>query len=142
MKQTTHFENEIDRLLFREETGKIIGICMEVHRVLGNGFKEMVYKEALENEFLWCDISFEREKAFSINYKGKLLSHYYVADFVINKNIVLEIKAQQGILESHYSQVINYLAVSKCPAGLLINFGGSSLTFKRVALSKNKFHKK
>ena len=135
-------ENGSDHLMYREETGKIIGICMEVHRVLGNGFKEMVYKEALENEFLWQDISFEREQPFTINYKGKQLSHYYVADFVINKNIILEIKAQQGVLESHYTQVINYLAVSKCPVGLLLNFGGPSLTFKRVALSKNKTFKK
>lgn len=139
-RQAVDFENE--KLLYREETGKIIGICMEVHRTLGNGFKEMVYKEALENEFLWQDISFKRERPFTINYKGKILNHFYIADFVINKNIILEIKAQQNLLECHYSQVINYLAVSKCPVGLVINFGGTSLTFKRVALSRNKFVKK
>ncbi len=125
-----------EKFLYKETSGKIIGICMDVHRTLGQGFKEMVYKEALEKEFLWQDISFEREKHYDIKYKGVWLNQYFIADFVINKNIVLEIKAQQGVLETHYAQVINYLAVSKCPVGLLINFGEASLTFKRIALAQ------
>jgi GxxExxY protein len=115
-----------------------------LNKLLWTGM-ESVYQEALAHEFLWQDVSFEREKHFNIKYKGVELRPYYMADFVIEKNIILEIKAQQGVIENHYTQVINYLAVSKCPVALLINFGESSLTFKRVAFSPirqtNKIHK-
>ncbi|TND09416.1 MAG: hypothetical protein FD123_1222 [Bacteroidetes bacterium] len=120
----------------QKETYEIIGICMEVHKELGYGFQEVVYKDALEQEFKWRNIPFEREKKYEINYKGIILPHYYFADFVVRDNIILEVKAQQGVIEDHYCQVINYLAASKCPVGLLVNFGEQSLRYKRLILSK------
>ena len=69
-------------------------------------------------------------------YKGIKIKHHYVADFVFSDNIILEVKAQNQIIEQNFKQTINYLAVSKCRIGLLINFGESSLKYKRVILTK------
>lgn len=119
---------------FQEESFRVIGLCMEVHGILKKGLSEVVYKDAIEFELKSKNIPFEREKKYEIEYKGIILPHYYFADFVISDKIILEIKAQEGILDEHYSQVINYLAISKLKLGLLINFGEDSLQFKRVIL--------
>ncbi len=71
---------------------------------------------------------------FNITYKGNLLPHYYVADFIIDNKIVLEIKAIESLTKSHIKQTLNYLAASKIKLGLLINFGEDSLTYKRILL--------
>ena len=119
---------------FQEESFEIIGLCIDVHKILGKGLSEVVYKDAIEFELKSKNISFEWEKKYEIEYKGVILPHYYFADFVINGKIILEVKAQEGVIEDHYQQVINYLAVSKLKLGLLINFGERSLKFKRVIL--------
>ncbi len=119
---------------FQEETYQIIGICMEVHRILGKGLLEIVYKDAIEYEFKKKSILYEREKKYEVEYKGIILPHYFFADFVVFDNIILEIKAQKGIVDEHYSWVINYLAISKCPLGLIVNFGENSLITKRLIL--------
>ena len=121
---------------FQDETYEIIGACMEVHKDLGRGFLEAVYKDALEIVFDDLKIDYEREKKYEILFRGRKLKHFYVADFLVLKDIVLEIKAQNGLVEDHYDQIINYLAVSKCKVGLIVNFGEKSLKFKRVVLSK------
>ena len=123
--------------LFQDETRQIIGICIEVHRILGKGFSEVVYKDALQWELEQRNILFEREKSYNVHYKEIILKRTYNADFVIFDNIIVEIKAQEGMAEGNAAQVINYLAVSKCPVGLLINFGENSLKFKRFALTKS-----
>ena len=85
---------------YREkETYKIIGLCMEVHKNLGPGLLEIVYKDALEIEFRENNIPFEREKEYSIEYKCKILPHKFYADFIINKDIVLEVKAIKRFFE-------------------------------------------
>ena len=76
-----------------EETYEIIGICMEVHRNLGPGLLEIVYKDALEIELKDKNIPFEREKGFFIEYKGRILPHKFYADFIVNEDIILEVKA-------------------------------------------------
>jgi GxxExxY protein len=119
---------------FQEESFRIIGLCMEVHKILGKGLSEVVYKDAIEYELKSKKIIFERERKYEVEYKGTILPHYYFANFVIDGKIILEVKAQEGVLEEHYCQVINYLAVSKLKLGLLINFGEKSLKFKRVIL--------
>jgi len=118
----------------QEESYEIIGICMEVHRILGKGFLEVVYKDALEYEFQVRGIPYEREKLYKIPYKEIVLRHEFYADFVVHDDIILEVKAQKGIVDEHYKWVINYLAVSKCPLGLIVNFGEDSLKTKRVIL--------
>ncbi len=107
---------------------------MEVHRILGKGFLEIVYKDALEYEFKTQNISYEREKKYEIEYKEIILPHHFYADFVVFDKIILEVKAQQGIVENHFKWVINYLAASKCKLGLIVNFGEDSLITKRVIL--------
>ena len=77
-------------ILFKEESYKIIGACFEVHKILGHGFKEVVYKDALELEFNRLGIPFQREKSFSITYKDQILKHYFVADFIVYNNIFLK----------------------------------------------------
>lgn len=119
-------------LLYNNDTYKIIGICMAVHRELGKGFSEIVYGDALEIEFIDSNINYSREKQFDIIYKGNLLPHKYKADFIIENKIVLEIKAISSLIDSHIKQILNYLAVSKLKLGLLINFGEDSLKTKRV----------
>jgi len=123
-----------DKYPLQKESYQIIGICMEVHRILGRGLLEIVYKDAIEIELKAKEIPFEREKKFEVTYKGVILPHFFFADFVIDKNIILEVKSQKEILDEHYSWVINYLVLSKCTLGLLINFGGNSLVTKRLIL--------
>ena len=105
---------------------------MEIHRVLGKGFSEIVYKDAFEYEFKQRDIYFAREKEYAVNYKGTILPHKFFADFVISDGVILEVKSKKGIIEDHYAQVINYLAISKLEVGLLINFHEKSLEYKRI----------
>ena len=118
----------------QNESYEIIGICMEVHRILGKGFLEIVYKDALEYEFNVRGIPYEREKKYEVQYKEIILPHKFYADFVVFNNIILEVKAQKGIVDEHYRWVINYLAISKCPLGIIVNFGEDSLVTKRLIL--------
>lgn len=107
---------------------------MEVHKVLGKGYSEAVYKDALEIEFKLNNIHFEREKGYDINYKNYKLPRKYFADFVIYNKIILEIKAIEKITSSNLKQTLKYLAISKHRLGLLVNFGEDYLTYKRIIL--------
>lgn len=88
---------------YQDESYEIIGLCMEVHRVLGSGLLEIVYKDALEYELKSRKIKFEREKKYEVEYKEIILPHHFYADFVINNKIILEIKAQTGVVNEHYA---------------------------------------
>jgi len=127
---------QIEKYPLQQESYELIGICMEIHRILGKGFAEIVYKDALSYELRSKGIPFEREKEYQVEYKKIILPHRFYADFVVFDKIILEVKAQKGIAEEQYAQVLNYLAVSKCPLGLMVNFGESSLVVKRVVLSR------
>jgi GxxExxY protein len=117
-----------------QETYKIIGICMEVHRTLGSGLLEIIYKDALEIEFKENNIPFEREKEFEIEYKGKILPHKFYADFIVNEDIILEVKAVKEFSNEHVAQVLNYLKLANSEVGLLVNFQTKSLEYKRYVL--------
>lgn len=99
---------------------------------MGHGFKEAVYKDALECEFLKAGIAFEREKSYTIMYKQEKLKHYFVADFVVCDNIILEIKTGSYIGDPYLKQTLNYLKASGLRLGMVINFGLPSLEFQRV----------
>lgn len=124
----------MSELIYKDESYQIVGICMEVHRQLGTGFLEIVYKDALEIEFERAGISFEREKEYKVSYKGITLPHKFYADFVVFDSIILEVKGVSRIMEAHTAQTINYLKVSGNRLGLLVNFGEESLKTKRVVL--------
>ncbi len=117
---------------FRQKTYNIIGAAMEVHKSLGNGVLEAVYGDAVAIELKARNIPFEREKLFQIHYKGSVLDHHYVADFVCYGDIIVELKAVERLAEVHKSQVINYLHASQLPIALLINFGERSLQYLRL----------
>ena len=121
-------------LLNKEEFYKINGLCMEVHRILGNGLLESVYKDALEYEFKKNEIDFIREKEYKIIYKDIVLGHKFYADFVLMDNIILEVKAVSRIIDEHIKLTLNYLAISKCRLSIIANFGNPSYEFKRLVL--------
>ena len=119
-------------IILKEESYQLIGICMEIHRELGMGFKEIVYKDALEYEFKLKKIEFIREKEFKIQYKDIILPHRYNADFIIYDSIILEVKASYMIVNNFVTQTINYLKASGLQLGIIANFGEKSFTSKRV----------
>lgn len=121
-------------VIYKEEVYRIIGACMEVHTTLGHGFHETVYHEAACLEFEESCIPFKREVNLAIRYKEKRLEKYYVADFICYNSIIVEFKACSSILDAHMGQVINYLKATGFKLGVLVNFGNTSLAYKRIVL--------
>jgi GxxExxY protein len=126
----------MSKLLFEEETYKIIGACMLVHKNLGAGFLESVYHEALETEFKIQQLDFDSKRKLQVYYNDIPLKKYFIADFICFDKIVLEIKAASFLHKDAEAQTINYLKSTNFPVGLLINFGQSSLTWKRFINTK------
>lgn len=118
-------------LLFYKETYLIVGACLKVHSTLGPGFLESVYQEALEIEFSKQKIEFKRQQKLPVYFNNQKLKKYFVADFVCYNEIIVEIKVMPFITQQSNNQVINYLKSTNSSLGLLINFGTSSLTWKR-----------
>ncbi len=121
-------------LLYKEEVFQLVGFCMEIHRELGKGHDEVIYKDALVVELNRARIPFVREKPYEVAYKGVILPHSYYADMVVWDKILIEAKAVERLVDAHVKQVLNYLAASKLRVGLLVNFGSDSLERKRVVL--------
>lgn len=109
----------------------VIGAAMKVHRELGCGFLEAVYQDALEIEFKRLNIPYEREKKLNIYYDGVKLNSYYICDFICFNSLIVELKALKKLSGTEESQIINYLKATKLEKALLINFGESSLIYKR-----------
>lgn len=114
-----------------ELTHKIIGCAMEVHGIMGNGFQEVIYQRALEQEMALQGLEFSREFEMEIHYKGVQIGTRRV-DFFVEGLIMVELKAVIQLEDVHLAQAINYLEAYKMDIGLLINFGSRSLQFKRV----------
>ena len=121
-------------LRFEEETYQIIGAAMKVHGILGPGFTEKVYQEALAIEFAERKIPFEREKEIHATYKGVVLEGTYIPDFICYNKIIVELKAVKELDDVHRSQAINYAKVAGFKLSLLINFGESSLVKERFPI--------
>ncbi len=125
----------MSKIIYQEESFQIMGVIFEVHNNLGSGFSEIVYKDALEYEFMKLNIPYEREKEYQVQYKDTILKHKFYADFVIFNSIILEIKSYVSLNESHIGQCINYLKVSKNKLAILINFSkGHEVEYKRIVL--------
>lgn len=114
------------------QTYAIIGAAMEVHRILGHGFLEAVYQEALACEMLERGIAFEREVALPVCYKGRRLQCAYRADFVCFGEVIVELKALSQLTSVDEAQVINELKATGLHRSLLLNFGAPSLESKRL----------
>lgn len=127
----------MSKLIFEEQSYKIIGSCMNVHKGLGAGFLESVYHEALETEFETQKVPFQSKKKLNVYYKGKALNKFFIADFFCYEKIILEIKAASFLHKDTEAQIINYLKSTNNPVGLLVNFGQSSLTWKRFINAKS-----
>ena len=121
-----------EKIIFKEESYKIIGICMNIHSTLGNGFLEAVYCEVLEKEFVKNNIPYKRVVKLDLFFNGEKLDKKYKADFICFDNIILEIKAVSFIHENFTKQTLNYLKATDKKLGLLINFGEKSLKYKRI----------
>ena len=126
----------MSELLYKDEVFKLVGFSMEIHRELGKGHNEVIYKDAIVVELQRAEIPFNRELKYKVSYKGVILPHHYQADFVVWNKILFEAKAVEMLTDAHVKQVLNYLAASKLELGLLANFGADSLEWKRVVLSR------
>ncbi len=113
-----------------ELTGKVIGCAMTVHRQLGRGFLESVYQNALAHELRKAGIRVECERALTVMYDGVVVGEFS-ADMMIEESVIVENKAVQMLVVAHEVQLVNYLNATGRELGLLINFGGPKLEFKR-----------
>lgn len=122
---------------YSELTSKIIGCAMTVHKLLGNGFQEVIYQRALAIEMRLVGISFSREFEMPIFYREEQIGTRRV-DFLVEGIISVELKAIIKLEDVHFAQAINYLEAYNLEVGLLINFGENSLNFKRLTNKKFK----
>jgi len=119
-------------ILYKDESYKIIGICMRIHSIMGKGFLESVYTEILEKEFIKENILYKREKKLELYFDGVKLKKYFRADFICYNEIILEIKSVSFLHTDFSKQMNNYLQSTRKKLGILINFGESSLVYKRI----------
>jgi GxxExxY protein len=124
-----------ERYKYSEITEKIIGCAMRVHRTLGNGFQEAIYQRALAIEMSKQGLEFERELEMPIFYDEEQIGTRRV-DFFVENKIMVELKALTQLEKVHLSQAINYLEAYQMEIGLLINFGATSLQFKRLTIEQ------
>jgi len=124
---------ETDKLIYADETYKLIGLCMKVHGELGCGFLEPVYQEAFELLLKSEGIPYQREKPMPIYFLGQKLNKEYYADFVCYDKIILEFKAVSSLTSAHEAQLMNYLKASNMKLGLLCNFAEPSFVHRRLA---------
>ena len=116
---------------YKELTRKVIGATMEVHRRLGYGFLESVYESALAVELRNQNILFEQQKPIDVYYKDSLVKQFF-CDFLVDKSLIVEIKTIKQLTHVETGQILNYLKATRMKLGLLLNFGASSLHYKRV----------
>jgi GxxExxY protein len=119
-----------------EITYKINGCAMKVHNTLGNGFQEIIYQRCLAIELRNAGLEFVREKEQTIYYNEEMVGTRR-ADFIVENQVIVELKAIINLEDVHLAQAKNYVVAYDFPIGLLINFGATSLQFKKVFNSKN-----
>jgi GxxExxY protein len=125
-------------LLYRSEVFRIIGAAMEVHTVLGSGFLEPVYQEALELELAARRLPFDSQRQLHICYKGRYLAKTYIVDLILFDTIIVELKALDRLTSREEAQFLNYLKATNLKVGLLINFGSTGkLEWKRMAYTRH-----
>ncbi|HEX2957667.1 MAG TPA: GxxExxY protein [Chitinispirillaceae bacterium] len=125
-------------LKYSEITREIIGAAMAVHSYMGNGFQEVIYQRCLAIELKDRDIQFRREQEMLLFYKNHEVGTRR-ADFIVNSNILLELKALSLLEDEHRAQTLNYLTAYNLEIGLLINFGAKSLQFERFINTRNTY---
>ena len=121
----------MSHILYAELSYKIIGAAMEVHQNLGPGFLETVYESALAHELTLRRVPFSRQHPLHVTYKDQPVGDY-IADLVVNDQIILELKAVTLVAKAHKAQAHNYLAATGMKLAILLNFGGESLEYHRI----------
>ena len=121
---------KVKNFLYEDLSYKIRGACFNVHNTLGGGHKEGIYQKALALELEKCNIKFEREKSLDISYQAKKIG-VYRPDFLINEQIVVELKAVDFVPKDYEVQLLHYLKSTKLPLGFLINFGPKKVEIRR-----------
>jgi GxxExxY protein len=121
------------KILYKDESYRMVGACFEVYNEMGCGFLEAVYQECLEREFGLQHIPFRAQAALTLDYKGEALKQRYTPDFIGYEKIILEIKAVKELANEHRTQVHNYLKATQMKLGLLVNFGHyPKLEYQRI----------
>ena len=113
----------IEPLIYETESYAIRGAIFEVYSILGSGYLEEVYQNALEEEFTLRGVPFEAKRRIDVIYKGRNCGNYYSPDFICYDKIIVEIKAVESIHEKHKAQLMNYLKATGYKVGFLVNFG-------------------
>lgn len=122
-----------DRILYKDLSFKIVGLAMQVHRELGPGFLEKVYENSLMILFAENGISAQAQYPIQVQFHGQIVGDY-IADILVENSIIIELKAQERILQLHKAQTLNYLRATNFRLALLLNFGKISLEYDRIVL--------
>jgi len=125
----------MQRLLYADEVYQIQGAIFEVYKQMGNMWQEEVYQQCLELELLLREIPFDSKKALPIYYKGRSIEKSYIPDLWCFSKIIVELKAVTQLCDEHRRQILNYLRITGCKLGLLVNFGAyPKVVIERYAL--------
>jgi len=128
------------QILYRQLSYKVVGCCFEVYNTLGPLYREIVYQRALEIELRRNGIEFERKKPVEVKYQGEIVYQGEI-DLLVEKLVLLELKAVQVLHPQHVAQVVQYLAATGLRLGLLVNFGSvGKLVYRRIPFGANESH--
>lgn len=118
-----------------EKVYKIIGACMEVHRILGPGFPVDFYRKSLEAELTTKGLAFEKDKTIEVKYKDLAVGELTI-DFIVEGEVVLAVRSQDQLLDTEVQQILRCLAFSETPLGVLVNMGQAKIQYKRILPSR------
>ena len=129
----------MSKLLYEEETYRVLGACFEVYKEKGCGFLEPVYQECMEIELAHQRISFSAQQEVALTYRGQKLQQTYKPDLLCFEKIIVELKAVSQLVDEHRAQLLNYLNGTGFQLGLLVNFGHyPKLEYERIILQHKK----
>jgi GxxExxY protein len=130
----------VDLAAYNPLTHRIIGCAMRVHSLLGSGFSEVIYQRALSIELAREEVAAQCEVETPIYFRGQQIGTRRV-DFLVDgpatdKSVLVELKAAADLIDAHFAQIINYLEAYRLPVGLLLNFGSTSLQYRRFVKTR------
>lgn len=120
-----------EKILYKELSFRIVEVCFEVHNVLGPGYPEKIYEVAVSKELKNKGIAYERQKLIEVHYKGEKIGEYRL-DMVVDNKVILELKAVSELNAVFEAQLFSYLKATGMKLGILVNFGGKKVEYKRI----------
>ena len=130
LHECTNGTNE-EKVVYKELSFKIIEACFEVHNILGPGYSEKIYEEAVSKELRNRGIGYERQKLVEVYYKGEKIGEYRL-DLVVENKIILELKAVSELSNIFEAQLLSYLKAAGMKLGILVNFGSKKVVYRRI----------